>query len=372
MREPHSKRLFASTPPAAFGFREIGYEKADWVATITINRPQRYNAYSTTALRELAAAFQDAAFDDAVGVIVLTGSGHRAFCTGGDVKEYQAEYTARPRDYWKYMGLFKAYIESIVNSGKPVIARINGMAAGGGNESQLACDLAVMAEHAWLGQVGTRIGSVAAGGATQWLPLHVGDRRAREMLMLNERVPADRALEWGLVNRVVPSVRKDGEFIRGATREQIELALAARDGYSISLELLDQAVAELARKLLEQFPECTRYTKQQVNFWKDLAWHQTIGHGRDWLALHYASHEPWEGMRAFVEKRPARYMALRESAANGESSEFVWGAYEQECAHCGATGLPTGFAFCGACGATLNGTHAAELAPAGAREEESR
>lgn len=373
MREPHSKRLFASTPPAAFGFREIAYEKADWVATITINRPQRYNAYSTTALRELAAAFQDAAFDDAVGVIVLTGSGHRAFCTGGDVKEYQAEYTARPRDYWKYMGLFKAYIESIVNSGKPVIARINGMAAGGGNESQLACDLAVMAEHAWLGQVGTRIGSVAAGGATQWLPLHVGDRRAREMLMLNERVPADRALEWGLVNRVVPSVRKDGEFVRGATQEQIELALAARDGYSISLELLDAAVAELVRKLLEQFPECTRYTKQQVNFWKDLAWHQTIGHGRDWLALHYASHEPWEGMRAFVEKRPARYMALRESAANGESSEFVWGAYEQECAHCGATGLPTRFAFCGACGATLNGaTHAADLAPAGAREEESQ
>jgi 1,4-dihydroxy-2-naphthoyl-CoA synthase len=201
----------------------------------------------------------------------------------------------------------------------------------------------------------------------------VGDRRAREMLMLNERVPADRALEWGLVNRVVPSVRKDGEFVRGATQEQIELALAARDGYSISLELLDAAVAELVRKLLEQFPECTRYTKQQVNFWKDLAWHQTIGHGRDWLALHYASHEPWEGMRAFVEKRPARYMALRESAANGESSEFVWGAYEQECAHCGATGLPTRFAFCGACGATLNGaTHPADLAPAGAREEESQ
>ena len=353
MREPHSKRLFASTPPAAFGFREIGYEKADWVATITINRSQRYNAYSTTALRELAAAFQDAAFDDAVGVIVLTGSGHRAFCTGGDVKEYQAEYTARPRDYWKYMGLFKAYIESIVNCGKPVIARINGMAAGGGNESQLACDLAVMAEHAWLGQVGTRIGSVAAGGATQWLPLHVGDRRAREMLMLNERVPADRALEWGLVNRVVPSVRKDGDFIRGATQEQIELALAARDGYSISLELLDEAVAELARKLLEQFPECTRYTKQQVNFWKDLAWHQTVRHAQDWLALHYTSWEPIEGMRAFVEKRKPRYALLRERAAEGRASETPWGAWNASCPACGAGDLPAEHAFCGACGAPL-------------------
>ena len=79
------------------------------------------------------------------------------------------------------------------------------MAVGGGNESQAACDLAVMAEHAWIGQVGTRVGSVAAGGATQWLPILIGDRRAREMVFLNDRIPARQALEWGLVNRVAPS-----------------------------------------------------------------------------------------------------------------------------------------------------------------------
>ncbi|NTW03897.1 MAG: enoyl-CoA hydratase/isomerase family protein, partial [Oscillochloris sp.] len=197
---------FPSRPAESFEFREVLYSKQDWVARITINRPQVYNSYSTSALQELAVAFQDAAFDDQIGVIVYTGAGHHAFCTGGDVKEYEAEYTSRPRDYWKYMGLFKAYIESIVNSGKPVIARLNGMAVGGGNESNLACDLAVMAEHAWLGQVGTRVGSVAGGGATQWLPITIGDRRAREMLLLNERIPAQKALEWGLVNYVVPSV----------------------------------------------------------------------------------------------------------------------------------------------------------------------
>ena len=344
---------FDSKPAADFAFGEIRYEKADWVATITINRPQRHNAYSTRALEELATAIRDASFDDSVGVIVMTGAGHQAFCTGGDVKEYEESYTERPRDYWKYMGLFQTYIESLLRSGKPVIARLNGMAAGGGNETQMACDLAVAAEHAWVGQVGTRVGSVAAGGATQWLPIHIGDRRAREVLLLNGRIPAQRALEWGLVNRVVPSVTKDGALITGATPEQIASALRGADGYGITLEPLDRAVRELADALLKQFPECARYTKQQVNFWKELAWHQTVGHGRDWLAIHYASYEPWEGMRAFVEKRPAGYMKLRQRAAEGGSSEFVWGPYAGECAHCGAKGLPAGFAYCGACGAPL-------------------
>lgn len=346
---------FESRPADTFGFQEILYTKQDWVATITINRPYNYNAYSTLALRELATAFQDASFDDRIAVIVFTGAGHRAFCTGGDVKEYEELYTTQPRDYWKYMGLFKAYIESIVNSGKPVIARINGMAAGGGNESQLACDLAVIAEHAWVGQVGTRVGSVAAGGATQWLPLVVGDRRAREILFFNERIPAYKAQEWGLVNHVVPSVVKDGVFIERATSEQIEKALKEQDGYTVSLERLDETINGLVQKLLMTFPECTRYTKQQLNFWKDLSWHQTIGHARDWLALHYTSYEPWEGMRAFVEKRPAGYMKLRQLAATNGSSEFVWGPNDQDCPGCGVRGLPAAFEYCGLCGATLNG-----------------
>ncbi len=346
-------RTFESRPAEDFAFQEVLYEKRDWVARITINRPFNYNAYSTAALRELATAFQDAAFDDKVAVIVYTGAGDRAFCTGGDVKEYEALYTTRPRDYWKYMGLFRAYIESIVNAGKPVIARLNGMAAGGGNESQLACDLAVMAEHAWLGQVGTRVGSVAAGGATQWLPITIGDRRAREMLFLNGRVSAYQALDWGLVNRVAPSVTLDGAFVERATPEQIRLAEKGEQGYALDLGLLDKAVDELVQKLLEQFAECTRYTKQQVNFWKELAWHGTIGHARDWLALHYTSYEPWEGMRAFVQKRKPDYLGLRERAAGGGSSEFVWGPSALDCPACGAQGIPAGFRYCGACGKAL-------------------
>ena len=126
---------FANTT-AEYG--EVLYDVRDWVARITINRESAYNAYSTRALVELAHAFRRAAFDDHVAVIVFTGAGTRAFCTGGDVKEYAGSYTSRPRDYWKYMTLFGAYIESILNTGKPVIARLNGMAVGGGNADSVS------------------------------------------------------------------------------------------------------------------------------------------------------------------------------------------------------------------------------------------
>jgi enoyl-CoA hydratase/carnithine racemase len=314
---------FPSKAASELKLHDVLYEKKDMVARITINRPEVYNSYSTDTLRELIAAFDDATCDDKVGVIVYTGAGDKAFCTGGDVKEYASVYTQRPRDYWKYMGLFSRYIEGILRNGKVTIARINGMAVGGGNESQLACDLAVMADDTYLAQVGTSVGSVACGGATQWLSLHVGDRRAREMLFLNPRIHAKQALEWGLVNRVVPRDRLDAE------------------------------VAAIAEQCLDKFPECTRYTKQQLNYWKEAAWFSTVGHARDWLSTHFTSLEPYEGMQAFVEKRKVNYRGLREAAAAGRSSEFLWGPYRGACAACGAKGIPAEFAYCGKCGAQL-------------------
>jgi len=314
---------FAPTEAASLGFTDILYDKRDWVARITINRPESFNCYTTHTLQELIRAFDDASNDDTVGVIVFTGAGEKAFCTGGDVKEYAGTYTQRPHDYFKYMGLFAKYIESILRTGKVTIARINGIAVGGGNESQLACDLAVMVDDTYLGQVGTSVGSVACGGATQWLSIHVGDRRAREMLFLNPRIPAAKALEWGLVNRVVPRAQ------------------------------LDEEVAKLAAQVLEKFPECTRYTKAQVNYWKEASWHATVGHARDWLSTHFTTLEPYEGMQAFVEKRKVDFIGLRRRAIDG-SSEFLWGPYAKLCPKCGAKGIPEAFTFCGKCGAALD------------------
>ncbi len=314
---------FTPRPAESFKFEEVLYEKRDWVARVTINRPAVYNSYSTQTLRELTEAFRDASWDDRVAVVVLTGAGETAFCTGGDVKEYATEYLKRPRDYWKWMCVFVECHDMLRNIGKPTIARLNGMVVGGGNEFNMSCDLAVAAEHVRIRQVGTQVGSVAAGGATQWLPILVGDRRAREILYFCEWIEAKTALDWGLVNRVVPA------------------------------DKLDETVDEMAQKLVQKFPECLRYTKQQTNFWKDLAWSSTVGHAREWLALHYTAVEPYEGMRAFVEKRKVDYIGLRERAAQDRSSEYLWGPYEKECPKCAAKGIPAHFAYCGVCGTEL-------------------
>lgn len=370
--------LFPTRSSGSFEFREVEYSKKDLIARITINRPHNYNAYSTPALQELAAAFQDASWDDSVAVVVFTGAGDRAFCTGGDVKEYQESYTRRPRDYWKYMSCFKTYIESITNCPKPVIARLNGMAVGGGNESQLACDLAVMGEHTFIAQVGTNVGSVACGGSTQWLPLTVGDRKARGILFLNQRYYAYTALSMGLVNAVVPTVKgPDGAFRTRLTNDRTfladwntdpwenpfetratsgEAAKAAKgkDGYSLDFSRMDEIVNDLGNQIVNKFFECTRYTKAQLNYWKDTSWHATAPHARDWLSIHYTCLEPHEGMTAFVEKRKADYVGVRRRMADPDgSSEFLWGPYAKQCPKCEAKGIPAQFEFCGKCGATL-------------------
>lgn len=314
---------FKPKAPADFKFKEIIYEKKDWVARVTINRPQVYNAYSTLTLKEMIQAFQDVSWDDSIAVMVLTGAGEKAFCTGGDVKEYESIFTKKPRDYWKWMGIFMQCHDLLRNIGKPTIARLNGIVVGGGNEFNMACDLAIMAEHTTIRQVGTRVGSVACGGATQWLPIMVGDRRAREILYLCDEIPAQKCLEWGLVNQIVPYAE------------------------------LDKAVDKMCQKLINKFPECMRYTKEQTNFWKNLAWNETIGHARDWLTLHFASWEPVEGMGAFVEKRKPDYLKLRTLAAQGKSSEFPWGPYAKTCGKCGAKNIPQEFEFCGKCGQKL-------------------
>jgi enoyl-CoA hydratase/carnithine racemase len=314
---------YTGQPASRLRFEDVLYDKKDGVARVTINRPDVYNAYATRTLRELIEAFRDAAWDDSVAVLVLTGAGDKAFCAGGDAQEFSEEFLKRPRNYWKSQGLLIEALDLFRHVGKPTIARINGVVAGGGNDWHLAADLAVAADHARFMQVGTRVGLVEALGATQWLPLIIGERRAREMLLTCDEVTAEQALAWGLVNQVVP------------------------------YRQLDRAVNTLARKLISKFPECTRYTKQQLNFWKDLAWSLTAGHARDWLTTHATSWEAYEGVQAFIEKRLADYRGIRDRAVAGGSSEFLWGAPARTCRNCGAKGLPEGFDYCGKCGSKL-------------------
>ena len=268
MPEPSQPRPLA---PAELGFERIVYEKAPPRATIRLNRPDVLNAFDFQMLRELARACEDSSWDDEIRVVVVTGTG-RAFCVGADLRAWGVDLVGNSKEYWKWFGAFKDMHDRLREIGKPTLARVNGIAVGGGNELQMACDLAVMVDDAFIRHVGLEHGSVPAGGATQWLPIMVGERRAREIILMCEEIPAAKAADWGLVNWAVPA----GE--------------------------LDAKVDEVVEKLAAKLPETTRYAKQQLNWWRDISWHETVGHARDWLALSMLNDEAKEAIERFLSR----------------------------------------------------------------------
>ena len=268
MAEPAQPRPL---PPAELGFEQIVYEKAPPRATIRLNRPDVLNAFDFQMLRELARACEDASWDDEIRVVLVTGTG-RAFCVGADLKAWGVDLLGNSKEYWKWFGAFKDMHDRLREIGKPTLARVNGIAVGGGNELQMACDLAVMVDDAFIRHVGLEHGSVPAGGATQWLPIMVGERRAREIILMCEEIPAAKAEEWGLVNWAVPAAE------------------------------LDAKVDEVVEKLAAKLPETTRYAKQQLNWWRDISWHETVGHARDWLALSMKNDEAKEAIERFLSR----------------------------------------------------------------------
>ncbi len=188
-----------------FKFIDVVYTKQDGVARIIMNRPETYNAFRDVTLKEMITAFNDAGMDKSVGVVVLTGAGDKAFSSGGDV-----EWEARG-------GLERMHEDpldihdTMRNCLKPIIARVNGYAIGGGHHLAYFCDFTVAAEHAIFGQNGPRIGSPAGGYIVSYLARVVGAKKAREIWYLCRRYSAQQALEMGLANTVVPFEKLDEE-----------------------------------------------------------------------------------------------------------------------------------------------------------------
>lgn len=184
-------------------FTDVSYEVENGLAWITINRPERYNSFRARTVDELVLSFKRAWGSDEVGAIVLTGAGEKAFCTGGDQKQ-----RAETGDYGPSVsGLFEidALHRVIRDVPKPVIAAVNGFAIGGGHVLHLLCDLTIAADNARFGQNGPRVGSFDAGFGTGLMARAIGEKRAREIWFLCRQYSADQALDWGLVNKIVPA-----------------------------------------------------------------------------------------------------------------------------------------------------------------------
>lgn len=249
-------------------YDDILYDVTDGAATITINRPDKMNAFRGQTCEELIDAFNRAGWDRSVGVIVLTGAGERAFCTGGDQSAHDGQYDGRGT-----IGLPMEELHSIIRDvPKPVIARVRGYAIGGGNVLCTICDFTLAGESAQFGQVGPKVGSVDPGFGTAFLARVVGEKKAREMWYLCRRYSAQEALAMGLVNAVVPDADLDAE------------------------------VARWCGEILERSPTALAIAKRSFN--ADTEHQRGIaGLGMYALGLYYDTEESKEGGRAFKEKR---------------------------------------------------------------------
>ena len=253
-------------------YEDIIYHAENGVATITINRPQKFNAFRGKTCEELISAFHRAGWDRDIGVIVLTGAGEKAFCTGGDQGAHEGSYDGRGM-----IGLPIEDLQRVIRDvPKPVIAKVRGYAIGGGNVLALICDLTLAAESAVFGQVGPKMGSVDPGFGTAYMARVIGEKRAREVWFLCRRYSARDALALGMVNAVVPDADLDAE------------------------------VARWCAEIVEKSPTAIAIAKRSFN--ADTAGIIGIADmGMQALSMYYQTDESKEGVQALKEKRKPEF-----------------------------------------------------------------
>ncbi len=292
-----------------------------YTAWITLNNPRQYNSYTTDMVKGVIAGFMNASQDRSVVAVVFTGAGDRAFCTGGNTKEYAEYYSRRPQEYGEYMDLFNGMVDGILNCKKPTICRVNGMRIAGGQEIGMACDIAVVSDLAILGQAGPKHGSAPDGGSTDFLPWYLTIEDAMWNCISCEMWSAYKMKLKGLVTEVVPVLKKDGEFIRNpliitdryvddgeivygdfVRGEAAQAAKAVLKETPVDFELLDKAIAKIVWKFTNLFPGCLQKSIDGIRAKKKFFWDQTKLANRHWLAANMQG-EAFLGFTAFNTKK---------------------------------------------------------------------
>ena len=334
-------------------YQEIIYEKRPCLdlsgkpvdglynAWIILNNPGQFNSYTTNAVKEVILAMREASNDRSVVAVVFTAVGDKAFCTGGNTKEYAEYYAGNPQEYKQYMRLFNDMVSSILMSDKPVINRVNGMRIGGGQEIGMACDFSVAHDLARFGQAGPKHGSAPDGGSTDFLPLFVGIENATFSCTVCDPWSAHEAFRYGLLTEIVPATKVNGEFIpnplvetdkwvnykgeivygKMKSGEELVKAKELLKQGETDLALLDEAVEKLCTKLMMLMPNCLSKTLNSLRKHKLEHWDKNKESNRDWLALNMMT-EAKAGFRAFNDgpkgNREADFIKLRQLLAEGK------------------------------------------------------
>ncbi|MDP2729730.1 MAG: 6-oxocyclohex-1-ene-1-carbonyl-CoA hydratase [Dehalococcoidales bacterium] len=309
---------------------------------ITLNNPGQYGSYTTEMVKGVIAGMHKASMDRSVVATIFTGTGDRAFCTGGNTKEYAEYYTRRPKEYADYIDLFVGMVDAILKSRVPVIQRCNGMRVAGGQEIGQACDLTVAADTAQFGQAGTRHGSTPTGGSTDFLPWQLPTTElamwnafsnelwsAYKMERLNSITKAlpikknDKG-EWVRDPRVITDKYvENGEIVYGEMKKGDELKQATDTlkGLQTDWSLLDAYIDKIVWTMANLFPLCEMMTVESIRMKKKFFWDETKVHSMYWLAANMNT-EAWLGFNAFntaglTGQREIDFIKLRQLLAQG-------------------------------------------------------
>lgn len=309
-------------------------------AWIFLNNPSQFNSYTTQMAKEVILAMRKASNDRSVVAVVFTAVGDKAFCTGGNTKEYAEYYAGNPQEYKQYMRLFNDMVSSILMNDKPVICRVNGLRIAGGQEIGMACDFSIAQDLARFGQAGPKHGSAPDGGSTDFLPLFVGIENAMFSCTVCEPWSAHEAYRYGLITKIVPALKINGEYvpnpmvytdrwvnnrgemIYGKMKEGDDLVQAKNQLKTgiIDLSLLDSTIEDFCTKLMLTMPNCLSKTLNSVRKHKLEHWDKNKESNRDWLGLNMMT-EGKAGFRAFNEgpkdNRECDFVLLRQLLAQG-------------------------------------------------------
>ena len=288
---------------------------------ITLNNPAQFNSYTTEMVKGVIDGFQAASSDRSVVAVVFTGAGDRAFCTGGNTKEYSEYYSRRPNEYGEYMDLFNAMVDGILGCKKPTICRVNGMRVAGGQEIGMACDLTVSSDLAVFGQAGPKHGSAPDGGSTDFLPWMLSIEDAMWNCISCEMWSAYKMKHKGLITAAVPVLKVNGAIVpnplvitdrwaeNGAIvygeNKQGDEARAAKEllkSGSVDFAGLDAEVDRIVWRFTNLFPGCLIKALDGIRAKKKFSWDQSKLANRHWLAANMMG-EAFLGFHAFSTKK---------------------------------------------------------------------